>query len=87
MALPKWHELERDVSFNYGSIKLEDPAGFGRYMALHWSSGDPVQPHEYVNLAFDPKHEKILEEMRGRMKKNWPTRVVGGEAPARKKGN
>jgi iduronate 2-sulfatase len=42
--------------------------------------------HEYVNLAADPGYEKVVEEMKTRMKKNWPLRVAGGEAPSKKKG-
>jgi hypothetical protein len=50
IALPQWEELEHSATFDYGNIKLKDPGGFGRYMALHWSSGEPVQIYDYVNL-------------------------------------
>jgi hypothetical protein len=34
-----------------------------------------------VNLVNDPKHAKVVEEMKALVKKNWPVRIVGGEAP------
>jgi len=36
-------------------------------------------PHEYVNLASDAKHAKVLEEMQALVKKTWPVRVTGGK--------
>lgn len=45
-----------------------------------------ADPHEYVNLVDDPKHAKVVEEMKALVRKNWPVRVIGGEAPAKKKG-
>jgi hypothetical protein len=48
VSLPDWNALERNMLGDYGTIKLDDPAGYGRYMALHWTSGDPVQADEHV---------------------------------------
>jgi uncharacterized sulfatase len=42
-------------------------------------------PQEFVNLAADPKHAKVIEELQALVKKNWPVRVTGGgEAPPKK---
>ncbi|MBI3857959.1 MAG: sulfatase-like hydrolase/transferase, partial [Planctomycetes bacterium] len=41
-------------------------------------------PREYVNLASDPKHAAVVEEMKALVKKNWPVRVTGGENPPKK---
>jgi len=42
-------------------------------------------PQEFVNLASDPKHAKVVEELQALVKKNWPVRVTGGgEAPPKK---
>jgi uncharacterized sulfatase len=46
---------------------------------------EEADPHEFVNLADDPKHKEVLAELKARVKKNWPERVIGGEAPAKKK--
>jgi uncharacterized sulfatase len=46
---------------------------------------EEADPHEYVNLADDPKHKDVVAEHKARVKKNWPERVIGGEAPAKKK--
>ena len=43
-----------------------------------------ADPHEFINLAGDAKYAKISEEMRSLVRKNWPQRVQGGEAPAKK---
>ncbi|RPH40772.1 MAG: DUF4976 domain-containing protein [Planctomycetota bacterium] len=36
-------------------------------------------PREFVNLAEDPKHAKVLQEMKALVQKNWPVRVTGGK--------
>jgi uncharacterized sulfatase len=42
-------------------------------------------PQEFMNLASDPKHAKVVEELQALVKKNWPVRVTGGgEAPPKK---
>ena len=63
-----------------------------RWRYIEWDDGKQgaqlfdreSDPREYVNLASDAKHEKVLEEMKARMKKNWPQRVTGGEAKPKK---
>jgi uncharacterized sulfatase len=45
-----------------------------------------ADPREYANLVDDPKHAKVVEELKALVRKNWPVRVTGGEAPAKKKG-
>jgi uncharacterized sulfatase len=65
-----------------------------RWRYIEWDDGKQgvqlydreTDPHEYVNVASDPGHEKVVEELKARMKRNWPVRVTGGEAPAKKKG-
>jgi len=42
-------------------------------------------PQEFVNLASDPKHAKVVEELQALVKKNWPVRVTGGGEPPPKK--
>src|SRR5947209_7925928 len=44
-----------------------------------------VDPHELTNLAKDAKYAKAVEEMKALVKKNWPVRVQGGEAPPKKR--
>jgi uncharacterized sulfatase len=46
---------------------------------------EETDPHEFVNLADDPMHKDVVAELKARVKKNWPERVIGGEAPAKKK--
>jgi len=42
-------------------------------------------PHELNNLAGDPRFGQVVKEMKALVKKNWPVRVQGGEAAAKKK--
>jgi uncharacterized sulfatase len=44
-----------------------------------------ADPRELVNLADDPKHAAVVAEMKALVKKNWPTRVTGGEVAKKKK--
>jgi uncharacterized sulfatase len=44
-----------------------------------------ADPHELNNLVNDPQHAKVVETMKALVKKNWPVRVQGGEAPAKRK--
>jgi uncharacterized sulfatase len=44
-----------------------------------------ADPHELRNLAGDPKYAKVVEEMKALVKKNWPVRVQGGQAPPGKR--
>ncbi len=63
-----------------------------RWRYIEWDDGKAgtqlydreSDPREYVNLAADPKHEKTVEEMKALVKKNWPVRVHGGQAPEKK---
>lgn len=41
-----------------------------------------VDPHEYRNLAGDPKYAPVIEELKTLVRKNWPTRV---EPPPRQR--
>ncbi|HEV3204190.1 MAG TPA: sulfatase [Gemmataceae bacterium] len=42
-------------------------------------------PHEFRNLAGDPKYAQVEVEMKALVKMNWPVRIQGGEAPGQKK--
>ena len=44
-----------------------------------------ADPHELHNLVEEPKYAAVVTEMKGLVKKNWPVRVQGGEAPPKKK--
>lgn len=44
-----------------------------------------ADPHEFVNLASEPKYAQTVQEMKSLVKKNWPVRVPGGMAPVKKK--
>ncbi|HZE96983.1 MAG TPA: sulfatase [Planctomycetota bacterium] len=45
---------------------------------------EDADPHEYVNLAADPRRADVVADLKARMKKAWPARVPGGEAPKKK---
>ena len=49
IQLPDWRISQNDISPDFGSIRLDDPGANDRYLAVHWSSGDPVQPDEYIH--------------------------------------
>jgi hypothetical protein len=49
LAMPDWPVTERSMLFENGTLRIDDPRGWG-YIALRWTSGDPIQPHEYVEL-------------------------------------
>src|SRR5262249_12693634 len=42
-----------------------------------------ADPQELHNLVNDPKYADVVQELKGLVKKNWPQRVEGGEAPAK----
>ncbi len=44
-------------------------------------------PHEWRNLANDPRHAALLAELKALVKKNWPVRVQGGKAAPKPKQN
>jgi iduronate 2-sulfatase len=74
-------QVQRDKYPGY-SVRTE------RWRYTEWDDGkEGVQlydhdadPHEYKNLADDPKFAKVVDEMKGFVKKNWPQRVEGGKA-------
>ena len=43
-----------------------------------------ADPHELRNLAADPKYAAVVQDMKALVKKNWPVRVQGGQAPAKR---
>ena len=43
-----------------------------------------ADPHEFHNLATEPKSAAVVQDMKALVKKNWPVRVQGGQAPAKK---
>ncbi len=64
-----------------------------RWRYIEWDGGaqgtqlydHDADPREQKNLAADPQHAKVMEELKAHVKKNWPVRVTGGEAPPKKK--
>lgn len=60
-----------------------------RWRYIEWDDGqqgaqlydEKTDPHEYNNLAGDPKHAAVVAEMKTLIRKNWPERVEGGKAP------
>jgi iduronate 2-sulfatase len=64
-----------------------------RWRYIEWDDGKQgtqlydhnSDPHEFHNLADDPKYAQVAVEMKGLVKMNWPVRVQGGEAPVKKK--
>jgi iduronate 2-sulfatase len=63
-----------------------------RWRYIEWDDGKQgaqlydhdADPHEFHNLAGEAKHAEVVKEMKALVKKNWPERVQGGEAPAKK---
>jgi len=59
-----------------------------RWRYTEWQDGaegvelydQDADPHEYNNLAKDPKYAATVEELKALVKKNWPVPVIGGEA-------
>ncbi len=64
-----------------------------RWRYTEWDGGEKgvelydheVDPHEYANLARDPRHATTLVELKSLVKRNWPVPVTGGEAPVGQK--
>jgi uncharacterized sulfatase len=63
-----------------------------RWRYIEWDDGKrgaqlydhDADPGELKNLASDPQHAQVVEEMKVLMKKNWPMRVEGGVAAKKK---
>lgn len=78
---PAYTQVQRGNFPGY-SVRTE------RWRYIEWDDGKmgaqlydhDADPHEYRNLIDDAKHTKVVEEMKGLVKKNWPKRVVGGTA-------
>src|SRR5439155_6531639 len=51
IALPSWLASERSVYFENGNIRLTDPGDARQFVSVRWTSGDPVQPDEFVKVA------------------------------------
>jgi iduronate 2-sulfatase len=64
-----------------------------RWRYIEWDDGkrgaqlydEDADPQESRNLASDPKHSEVVAQMKALVRKNWPERVTGGEAPGKKK--
>ncbi len=82
---PAYTQVERNGFPGY-SVRTE------RWRYTEWDDGKlgaqlydhDADPHEFVNLYGDPKYAKVENEMKALVKKNWPVRVIGGEAPKKK---
>jgi uncharacterized sulfatase len=78
---PAYTQVQRGNFPGY-SVRTE------RWRYIEWDDGKKgaqlydhdADPHEYKNLIDDAKYAKVVEEMKGLVKKNWPMRVEGGTA-------
>ncbi|HLJ95495.1 MAG TPA: sulfatase [Gemmataceae bacterium] len=83
---PAFTQVQR-AGFPGYSVRTE------RWRYTEWDEGKQgaqlydhdADPKELHNLAADPKYAQVLGEMKALVKKNWPVRVQGGQAPAKKK--
>jgi uncharacterized sulfatase len=83
---PAYTQVQRGNFPGY-SVRTE------RWRYTEWDDGKKgaqlydhdADPHEYKNLIDDAKYAKVVEEMKGLVKKNWPMRVEGGKADAKDK--
>ena len=83
---PAFTQVQRN-GFPGHSVRTE------RWRYVEWDGGakgvqlydHDQDPRELQNLAGDPKHAAAEEELKALVRKNWPVRVTGGEAPAKKK--
>ncbi len=63
-----------------------------RWRYTEWANGKQgvelydhaADPHEYTNLAQDPRHTAVLEELRGLLRKNWPADSYSNRATPKK---
>jgi uncharacterized sulfatase len=82
---PAFTQVQRNGFPGY-SVRTE------RWRYTEWDDGKrgtqlydhEADPHELTNLAADPQYAAVVNELRALVKKNWPTRVQGGTAPARR---
>ena len=82
---PAFTQVQRGQFPGY-SVRTE------RWRYIEWDDGakgaqlydHDADPHEYRNLAEDPKYADVVKEMKALVKKNWPVRVKGGEKPKEK---
>ncbi len=78
---PAFTQVQRGKFPGY-SVRTE------RWRYTEWDDGKEgaqlydhdADPHEFTNLADDPKHAKVVDELTALVKKNWPMRVEGGKA-------
>jgi uncharacterized sulfatase len=83
---PAFTQVQRG-SFPGYSVRTE------RWRYTEWDDGKQgaqlydhdADPHELHNLVNEPTYAGVVEELKGLVKKNWPVRVQGGEAPPKKK--
>jgi iduronate 2-sulfatase len=83
---PAFTQVQRG-SFPGYSVRTE------RWRYIEWDDGaqgvqlydQDADPQELNNLAADPKHAKVVAEMKALVKQNWPVRVTGGEAEGKQK--
>lgn len=82
---PAFTQVQRGEFPGY-SVRTE------RWRYTEWDDGQrgtqlydhDADPHEYTNLVNDPKHAKVVDEMKALVKKNWPKRIRGGTVPPRR---
>jgi len=79
-------QVERNGFAGY-SVRTE------RWRYSEWDDGkkgaelydEEKDPGELRNLLDDPAQKDVVADLNARVKKNWPQRVIGGEAPVKKK--
>jgi uncharacterized sulfatase len=82
---PAFTQVQR-ANFPGYSVRTE------RWRYIEWDDGNrgsqlydqEADPQELHNLVRDPKYAEVVAEMKSLVKKNWPTRVIGGEAASKK---